>query len=66
MASGPDVTVTGAIVGEYIVDEREPGGELRLVPDTSIAAIRERLGTEPMTAEEFEEHFGDLPTDDEG
>ncbi len=37
-----------------------------LVPDTDIEAIRKRLGTEPMSAEEFELHFGDLPTDDEG
>jgi hypothetical protein len=35
------------------------------VPDTFIAAVRRRLGTEPMTAEEFEQHFGSLPTDDE-
>jgi hypothetical protein len=66
MASEPHVTVSGDIVGEYIVDEREPGGGLRLVPDTSIAAIRGRLGTEPMTPAEFDRHFGDLPTDDEG
>jgi hypothetical protein len=37
-----------------------------LLPDTSFAAVRQRLGTEPMTAEEFEQHFGNLLTDDEG
>jgi hypothetical protein len=60
------VTLSGGRVGEYVVKEERPGGELTLVPDTSITAVRERLGTEPMTTEEFEGHFGDLPTDDEG
>ncbi len=60
------VTLSGDINGEYVVKDESPDGELTLVPDTSIAAVRQRLGTEPMSAEEFEEHFGDLPTDDEG
>jgi phosphopantetheine adenylyltransferase len=33
---------------------------------TSIGEIRKRTGTRPMSAEEFERHFGDLPTDGEG
>jgi hypothetical protein len=33
---------------------------------TSISAIRERTGTEPMSEAEFEVTFGDLPADDEG
>jgi len=37
-----------------------------LRPDTSVTAIRERLGTEPMSAEQFQTSFGDLPTDAEG
>lgn len=60
------VTLSGDINGEYIVKYEQPDDELTLVPDTSIAAVRQRLGTEPMSAEEFEQHFGDLPTDDEG
>lgn len=32
---------------------------------TSIGAIRNRTGTEPMDTEEFERHFGSLPTTDE-
>jgi hypothetical protein len=60
------VTLSGDIVGDYVVEDRRSDGTLMLVPDTSIAAIRKRLGTEPMSAEEFELHFGDLPTDDEG
>jgi hypothetical protein len=59
------VTLSGDIVGDYIVEDRRSDGTLMLVPDTSIAAIRKRLGTEQMSAEEFERHFGDLPTDGE-
>jgi len=33
---------------------------------TGIGAIRQRMGTSAMSAEEFEATFGDLPTDDEG
>ena len=60
------VTLSGDINGEYVVKDEGPDGEITLVPDTSIAAVRQRLGTEPMTPEEFERHFGNLPTDDEG
>jgi hypothetical protein len=34
--------------------------------DLSAKAILARHGERPLTAEEFELHFGDLPTDDEG
>lgn len=34
--------------------------------ETRIDAIRQRMGTSAMPAEEFEATFGDLPTDDEG
>jgi hypothetical protein len=60
------VTVSGAVNGRYLVAEKRPGGELTLVPDTSIEAVRERQGTEPMSPEQFAETFGKLPTDDEG
>jgi hypothetical protein len=66
VAAQPHVTLSGDVAGEYVITDQRPGGELTLVPDTSIAAVRQRLGTEPMSAEEFEGHFGDLPTDDEG
>jgi hypothetical protein len=66
VAAPPHVTLSGDVNGEYVVTDQQPDGELTLVPDTSIAAVRQRLGTEPMSAEEFERHFGDLPTDDEG
>jgi hypothetical protein len=60
------VTLSGDIVGDYVVEDRRPDGTLMLVPDTSIEAIRKRLGTEQMSTEEFERYFGDLPTDGEG
>lgn len=34
--------------------------------DLSAQAILARHGARPLTAEEFERHFGDLPTDGEG
>jgi hypothetical protein len=60
------VTLSGAVSGRYLVTEKRDGGELTLVPDTSIDAIRERQGTQPMSTDEFEATFGDLPTDAEG
>ena len=34
--------------------------------DTSVEAILARHGEERLSAEEFDQHFGSLPTDDEG
>lgn len=50
----------------YVVDEALEDGRLLLRPDTSVDALRERLGTEPMSAGQFEDTFGGLPTDAEG
>jgi len=33
---------------------------------TSIEEIRKRTSTKPMKAEDFDRHFGSLPTDGEG
>jgi hypothetical protein len=33
---------------------------------TSIAELRRRTNTKPMSREEFDQHFGSLPTDGEG
>ncbi len=60
------VTLSGDIAGEYVVDDRHPDGRLVLVPDTSVNAILARHGAKPIGAEDFERHFGDLPTDNEG
>jgi hypothetical protein len=55
------VTAT-AVDGEYVVEEEPPDG--RLV--TSAEAIRRRAGVEQVSADEFAEHFGQLPADHEG
>ncbi|HWD69122.1 MAG TPA: hypothetical protein VG293_02945, partial [Solirubrobacteraceae bacterium] len=60
------VTLAGDLNGDYVVDERLDDGRLVIRPDTSAEAINRRLGVEPISAEEFEQHFGHLPTDDEG
>jgi len=60
------VTLSGDIAGEYVVEDRCADGRLILVPDLSVQAILARHGERPMSAENFERHFGDLPTDDEG
>lgn len=52
--------------GDYVVDEELADGRLVIRPDTSAAAIRRRAGLEPISAEEFAQHFGHLPTDEEG
>lgn len=65
------VTLSGDITGEYLVEDRQPDGRLVLVPDTSIDAIRKRVGTRAMTTQESEEFWREngllmLPPDDEG
>lgn len=60
------LTVAGELAGEYVVDEELPDGRLVIRPDTSAAAIRRRAALEPINAEQFAEHFGHLPADDEG
>ena len=60
------ITLTGDRSGEYVVIEERTDGSLVVAPDTSLEAIRKRSGTRAMTPEEFEEHFGDLPSDGEG
>ncbi len=56
------------VIGDrpYVVEDELPDGRLVLRPDTGIEAIRERAGTKPMSPEQFERTFGDLPTDSEG
>ena len=50
----------------YVVEDALPDGRLVLRPDTSIKAVRERVGTKSMSPEQFEQTFGDLPPDSEG
>jgi hypothetical protein len=60
------ITVAGDLAGEYVVDEVLDDGRLVIRPDTSAAAIRRRQGLEPISPEEFDQVFGELPTDQEG
>ncbi len=48
------LTVSGEIVGDYIVDEELPDGCLVIRPDTTAAATNRRLGLEPLSAAAFE------------
>jgi hypothetical protein len=75
MASEPHVTLSGDIVGAYIVKDKQPDGELRLVPDTyptvTWAEMLERSGGREMTAEESEAFWAEYgpqmqPPDGEG
>lgn len=66
VAEQAHVTLSGDITGEYLVEVQRRDGRLVLVPDTSADAILARYDAEPLSAEDFEGHFGDLPTDDEG
>ncbi len=60
------ITLAGDLNGDDVVDEVLDDGRLVIRRDTSAAAIRRRQGLEPISPAEFEQHFGDLPTDDEG
>jgi len=66
MASEPHVTLSGDIVGEYVVKKKGPRGELTLVPDTAYPSVVPTFSGRPATSEEFQELLGDLPTDGEG
>jgi hypothetical protein len=60
------VTLSGSCSGDDVLVAERSDGSLTVAPDTSIQAIRKRAGTRPMTADEFEDQFGDLPSDGEG
>jgi hypothetical protein len=67
----PRVTLSGDIEGSYVVEETLGDGRLVVAPEwpsngTSIEAILLRAGVERLSTEEFDRHFGDLPTDGEG
>jgi hypothetical protein len=59
------VTLTGDMSGDYVVEDHRADGRLVLRPDLSVKAILARHGERELTAEEFEQHFGHLPTDGE-
>ena len=54
-----------------MTEEEAAQAKLIYAPDwpskaTSIEEIRKRTGTRAMSAEDFDRHFGSLPTDGEG
>lgn len=56
---------------DSMTDEEAAQVKLIFAPEwpskaTSIEEIRKRTGTSPMSHEEFDRHFGSLPTDGEG
>jgi hypothetical protein len=60
------VTLSGDLSGEYVVEERRPDGRLVLRPDLSIRAMLSRHSERELTPDEFEQHFGETPTDGDG
>lgn len=60
------VTLSGGLSGDYVVEDERPDGRVVLRPDLSVRAILARHGERELTPEEFERHFGLLPTDGEG
>jgi len=61
------VRLSGDIEGPYVVEEVRTDGRLLLAPDTSAQAVKECLGHEPATLEQFEAaHGGVRPQDGEG
>jgi hypothetical protein len=70
MASEPHVTLTGDIVGEYIVEDKRPDGRLVLAPDTYPTVVPTFSGRR-MTPAEFDKFMAEhgphmLPPDGEG
>ncbi len=60
------MTLSGDLSGDYMVEERHPDGRLVLRPDLSVRTMLSRRGERELIPEEFEQHFGELPTDGEG
>jgi len=59
------VTLSGALSGDYVVEDRRPDGRVVLRPDLSVRAMLSRHGERELTPEEFEQQFKMLPTDGE-
>ena len=49
-----------------VVSDRQGGVALEPAITVLAAELDKRHGTRPLTAEEFEQHFGHLPSDGEG
>lgn len=60
------VTLNGDLSGDYVVEDQHPDGRVVLRPDLSVRAMLARHDLRELTPDEFERHFGALPTDGEG
>jgi hypothetical protein len=60
------VKLSGALSGDYVVEDRRPDGRVVLRPDLSVTAMLSRHGERELTPAEFDQRFGQLPTDGEG
>jgi hypothetical protein len=60
------VRLSGDLCGDFVVEEHRSDGRLVLRPDLSVAAMLARHDERELTTEEFEQHFGGLPSDGEG
>ncbi|MGA2014431.1 MAG: hypothetical protein ABSH51_28435 [Solirubrobacteraceae bacterium] len=49
-----------------VVSDKHGGVTLEPAITKTVAEIHAQHGTRPLTPEEFERHFGDLPSDGEG
>lgn len=65
MATEPHVTLSGDIVGDYIVKRKGPAGELTLVPDTYPTVVPEFSGRR-MTPAEFDRFMAEHVRADDG
>lgn len=64
------VKLSGDVEGSFVIEEALADGRFVVAPEwpseeTSADAILERAGAKRMPLEEFDKHFGDLPTDGE-
>jgi len=65
------VKLRGDVEGSFVVEEVFADGRFLIAPEwpskeTFADAVMERAGGRRMKPEEFDKHFGDLPTDGEG
>jgi hypothetical protein len=65
------VKLSGDVEGSYVVEEALADGRLVVAPEwpskeASAEAILDRASARRLSPEEFDKHFGDLPTDGEG
>lgn len=60
------VTLSGAIDGEYVVEDARADGRLVLRPAHTVSAILSRHGATALSPDEVEAALGPIPIDDEG